>query len=226
MPRRAREVFPNLPHHITQRGNRRQSVFFTVADRSFYLKLLKKHLDEYEVTVLAYCLMTNHVHLVLVPRHPHSLHRSLKAVHSQYAKHINERFGWRGHLWQARYYSSPLDSHYLRTAVRYVELNPVRAGMVEQAEDYPWSSARARIFGEPGEPNSPLALESPFSQALPKLSDWKRYLKLDEPDEEAILKRNHARNLPCGNLQFVSHLERETGRNLTFRPRGRPTKKR
>ena len=141
MPRLARTVFARVPHHITQRGNRREDVFFTEDDRKAYLNWLLEYCDQYSVDILAYCLMTNHVHIVAVPGTEDSLQRVLKPLHMRYAQRINRAHGWKGHVWQGRFFSSPLDEVYVWAAVRYVERNPVRAKMVRKAENYPWSSA-------------------------------------------------------------------------------------
>jgi len=141
MPRVARTVFADLPHHITQRGNRRETVFFNDEDRICYLSWLKEYSDKHNIEILAYCLMTNHVHLVVVPFTEESLQRVLRPLHMRYAQRINREHGWDGHLWQGRFFSCPLDEIYMWAAVRYVERNPVRAGLVRRAEDYDWSSA-------------------------------------------------------------------------------------
>lgn len=142
MPRLARSVCAELPHHITQRGNRREDVFFTDQDRQAYLDWLKDYAEKSKVDILAYCLMTNHLHLVAVPSTEQGLQQLLKPLHMRYAQRINRARGWKGHLWQGRYYSSALDEDYLWAAIRYVERNPVRARIVRKAENYPWSSAR------------------------------------------------------------------------------------
>lgn len=141
MPRLARTVFAGIPHHITQRGNRRENVFFTDDDRHLYLKWLTEYCERHQVEVLAYCLMTNHVHLVLVPSTETGLQQVLKPLHMRYAQHVNRCRGWKGHVWQGRYFSSPLDESYTWAAIRYVERNPIRARMVRKAERYRWSSA-------------------------------------------------------------------------------------
>ena len=149
MPRVARTVFAGLPHHVTQRGNRREDVFFTDDDRRTCLAWLKAYCDEHAVAILAYCLMTNHVHLIAVPDSEDGLHRALKPLHTRYAQRINRSRGWHGHVWQGRFFSSPLDEPYLWAALRYVERNPVRARMVRRAETYaqrcrPLRAARRR----------------------------------------------------------------------------------
>src|ERR1700675_1241107 len=138
MPRLARAVFAGIPHHVTQRGNRREDVFFGDDDRRLYLSWLKGYCDDHAVEVLAYCLMTNHVHLVAVPVRADGLERALKPLHMRYAQRINRQRGWHGHLWQGRFFSSPLDEAYLWAALRYVERNPVRARLGRRAENYPW----------------------------------------------------------------------------------------
>jgi putative transposase len=125
MPRQARSVFPNIPHHITQRGNRREDVFFNDDDRLIYLEWLRFYCEKYDVSVLAYCLMTNHVHLVLTPHFEDGLQSVLKPLHMRYSQHINKMKAWKGHLWQGRFFSSPLDDTYTWSTIRYVERNPV-----------------------------------------------------------------------------------------------------
>ena len=143
MPRTARLVIPDVPHHVIQRGNRRQPVFFKDEDRSFYLALLLKWSNIARFSIWAYCLMENHVHCVGVPLLSTSLALTFAEVHKRYSFVINKRYGWRGYLWQGRFLSYPMDEIYLYRGIRYVELNPVRAGLVPIATDYPWSSARA-----------------------------------------------------------------------------------
>ncbi len=141
MPRLARTVCAQVPHHITQRGNRREDIFFTDEDRQAYLDWLKEYAEKYEVAILAYCLMTNHIHLIAVPATETGLQQVLKPLHMRYAQRFNRTRGWKGHVWQGRFFSSALDDDYLWAALRYVERNPVRAKMVRKAENYHWSSA-------------------------------------------------------------------------------------
>jgi putative transposase len=143
MPRLARAVFSGVAHHITQRGNRRGNVFFNAEDRRTYLAWLRDYCTKYGVEILAYCLMTNHVHVVAVPTDESALEEVFRPLHTRYAQRINRRKCWKGHLWQGRFFSSALDEDYLWAAIRYVERNPVRARLVRKAENYPWSSAAA-----------------------------------------------------------------------------------
>ena len=147
MARLARIVIPGVPHHVTQRGNRRLPIFFGEGDRSLYLRLLREGCAGSGVRCLAWCLMDNHVHLILVPGTADGLRAALGEAHRRYTRHVNCREGWRGFLFQGRFASYPMDDAHLMAAVRYVERNPVAAGMVARAEDWPWSSARSHAAG-------------------------------------------------------------------------------
>lgn len=136
VPRIARVVAVGAPHHVTQRGNNRQQIFFTDLDRRVYMTLLRQHAARHDLRVLGWCLMLNHVHLVGIPEHEHSLARALDRTHYHYTIYLNRQRICSGHLWQNRFFSTPLDRVHLHTAVRYVDLNPVRAGLVEQAVEY------------------------------------------------------------------------------------------
>ena len=146
MARIARVVVPHYPHHIIQRGNRRQNVFFSDHDKDAYICLLYEQIKKWNILIWAYCLMDNHVHLIALPKDENSLARAIGETHRKYTKMINFRKGWKGYLWQGRFISYPMDEQYLYAAVRYIEINPVRSGLVEKAEDYPWSSAKAHIL--------------------------------------------------------------------------------
>ncbi|KAF3980838.1 MAG: transposase, partial [Methylococcales symbiont of Iophon sp. n. MRB-2018] len=141
MPRQARSVFANIPHHITQRGNRRGDVFFCDADKDYYLQLLQEYTLKHGVAVLAYCLMTNHIHLILQPTTVDGLQKVLKPLHMRYSQYINRQQNTSGILWQGRFFSSPLDEQYTYYSFAYVENNPVVANMVKNAVDYKHSSA-------------------------------------------------------------------------------------
>jgi putative transposase len=222
MPRLARTVFAGLPHHITQRGNRRDNVFFAEEDREIYLEWLEEYCLRHEVEILAYCLMTNHIHLVAVPAQTDGLQCALKPLHMRYTQYINRRRKWSGHLWQGRFFSSPLDEAYLWFCVCYVERNPVRAGIVERAEDYPWSSAAAHCGLKE---DRLLTTDAVHWKLFKGITDWSAWL--DEKDDEehlSIVRRNIQKNLPCGSERFIEQLEQVAGRVLQFRPVGRPKK--
>jgi putative transposase len=220
MPRIARSVFPHLPHHVTQRGNRGEDVFFDDEDREVYLLWLREYALDHGVEVAAYCLMTNHIHLILTPSTEDGLQKVLKPLHMRYAQRLNRARHQLGHVWQGRYFSSALDGDYFRAALRYVERNPVRARMVRKAENYRWSSAR----GHCGLAVDPvLSPKAKWLKDWDDISNWSQWLA--EPDEEQallILRRNAMMGLPCGGETFLKKLERHSERNLHFKPRGRP----
>lgn len=226
MPRIARIVFPDIPHHITQRGNRCEDVFFSVADRRLYLESLQEYSSKEGLDVLAYCLMTNHIHLVAIPKTQASLYRALKPLHTRYANLLNRRFGWKGHFWQGRFFSSPLDEQYMQVAIRYVEQNPVRAKIVKKAQEYPWSSAAAHCGIREDEL---LTAKMPWNEKMSGSARWAKWLAEEEEEEEKgnlnILRRNISKGLPCGDEAFIKKLEKLAGITLEFRPQGRPKKK-
>ena len=145
MPRQRRVVLPGCPHHLTQRGNNQRPVFFDERDRETYLALLAQFAAQYSLTVLGFCLMTNHVHLIAVPATPTSLAKALGRTHNDYARWLHIKRRESGHLWQNRFFSCPLEEAYTWAALAYVERNPVRAGLVKQAEEWVWSSARKHL---------------------------------------------------------------------------------
>ncbi len=187
------------------------------------LGLSKDYCDKYQVDILAYCLMTNHVHLVAVPNTDEGLQRVLKPLHMRYAQRVNRLRGWKGHVWQGRFFSSPLDDMYLWMAIRYVERNPVRAQMVSKAEDYRWSSAAAHC----GLTDDRLLSQRPDWQNQRKqIVDWSSWLaEGDDPQTIEVLRRNVAMGLPCGAENFIRGLEKIADRLLQYRPIGRPRKK-
>lgn len=147
MARIGRFVVPELPHHVTQRGNRRERVFFSEADYELYRALLREACGREGVAVWSYCLMPNHVHLILTPATPEGLGRALGKTHRRYSAFVNARNRVTGHLFQARFSSAVMDEEHLMVAARYVAMNPVKARLVKRAEDWPWSSARAHLTG-------------------------------------------------------------------------------
>jgi putative transposase len=218
MARIARVIAKNYPHHITQRGNRRQDTFFCDDDYRYYIRLMSEWCDKCGVKIWAYCLMPNHVHLVAVPESEDGLRRAIGEAHRRYTRHINFREQWRGHLWQGRFASFLMDEQYLLTATRYIELNPVKAGLVSIPEQYPWSSARAHIKGE----NDDLVQVKPL---LRMVANWQQFLSCDVPDEEYELLQQHERTgRPLGSKSFIERLENELSRNLTPQKGGRPKK--
>lgn len=182
MPRPPRLVLPGIPHHVTQRGTRRQPTFFSDADYARYLALLRHRCVKSGTAVWAWCLMPNHVHLILVPSRAEGLSAALAAAHRRYAWEVNQREGWSGHLWQSRFASFPLDEAHLYACLRYVELNPVRARLVDRPEAWRWSSARGHL----GLADDPLVDPAP---ARERIDDWRAFLEAGlEPTAHAALR--------------------------------------
>ena len=138
MARIARVVVPGYPHHVTQRGNRRQQTFFNNEDYKSYLDLMSEWCGKYQVDIWAYCLMPNHIHLIAVPQIKEGLNLAVGEAHRRYTRRVNFREGWRGHLWQGRFASFVMEEGHLLACARYIELNPVRAGLVKRPEEWPW----------------------------------------------------------------------------------------
>ena len=216
MPRISRAIAVGYPHHITQRGNYRQTVFAEADDYSKYLELLNQYARKHSLDIWAYCLMPNHVHIVGVPGADDSLVSVFRTVHMLYSQYYNRKSNAVGHLWQGRYYSCALDEPHVHAAVRYVEMNPVRAGIVASAEDYPWSSAKSHVTG---------AADSVLSGRcflVETIRDWKQYLA-EAPDQAAGTKLIKSTNTgrPCGEDDFVKRLEAQLGRRFASLPPGR-----
>lgn len=216
----ARIIVPGVAYHVTHRGNRRGPIFHAPEDREEYAALLAEYAGRYRMSVWAYCLMSNHIHLIVTGGAGESLALAIGRTHMRHARRINGRHGWTGHLWANRFYSTPLDEAHLWRAVKYVELNPVRAGMVARAEDYPWSSAavHAGLRGE----DPLLAPERPFPGTVVNWAEWLAG-GLAREDCEAI-RRNTLTGRPCGSDDFVEALEASLGRGLRPAKRGRKPK--
>jgi putative transposase len=219
MPRFARVVVPQCPHHVTQRGNERRDVFFTTGDRDVYLGLLKQYSAFHGVQVLGFCLMTNHVHLVVLPDRAEGLAKLLREVQMRYSQYRHAVERGNGHLWQGRYYSCPVDPERLSSVMRYVELNPVRAGLVDRAGAYPWSSAMAH-----------LGAADPWN--LVALTEWNRCwtakewadILLDGAEEGGAIREATYGGRPLGPQEFVARLEAYLERPLRRGSPGRPKK--
>ena len=223
MSRNARVVIPGCPHHVVQRGNNRQDVFFVDADREYYLELLQEQSERFGLRVEAYCLMTNHVHLVATPRKEDSLAKAVGRTNLYYTRFVNRLHGRCGHLWQDRFFSCPLDEEYFWSAVAYVERNPVRAKLVRAPWRWPWSSAAAHVEGR--DVTGLLDL-SAWRKRLPRGADWAEAIR--RPQDEQIVARLRTwshRGCPLGSDGFVSKLEVMLNRRLRPCPRGRPKKK-
>lgn len=217
MARIARVVVPGIAHHVTQRGNRLEKVFFTGADRDRYLEPLHRYSVEHDLEVVAYCVLSKHLHLVVVPGREESLARVLKPVNLRYAQYINRRKGWCGRVWQERFYSCPMDERHCMLAVRYVERNPVRAGLARRAEEDRWSSAA----GHGGKRVDRLL--SDRRGYLSGIEDWSAWLRAGMDHESQEQLRLYTRTgRPLGESGFAEQVERLTRRILRPRPHGRP----
>ncbi len=223
MPRRPRVVVPGAPHHITQRGNNRQPVFFCPEDRLFYLDLLSRHAERAGARILGYCLMTNHVHLIAVPEREASLARALRHAHSEYSLAVNRSRRRSGHVWQNRFFSCPMSADHLLSGLRYVELNPVRAGLAAQAWDWPWSSARAHSVAEASDGVLSCGWIEYFGQW--NHAEWAEILAAGSPTGECeAMRRATQTGEPLGPPEFITALERQAGRRLRVWKRGRRKK--
>lgn len=223
MPRMARVVAVGLPHHITQRGNYRQIVFLDETDRTQYLAWVRAYSMKYGVLIFAYCLMRNHVHFIGIPFKKDSLAKTFNTAHMLYSQYFNEKLRQRGHLWQSRFYSCVLDETHLIFAARYIERNPVRAGIVEKPWQWPWSSA---IEHTNDKSNGIIKLGNLFELIGMSGGSWKKYI--DSPEEESFLQniRKYTVNgRPLGTITFIEQLEAKIGRRLRALPMGRPKKK-
>jgi putative transposase len=208
MARIARVVVPGLPHHITQRGNRREPVFFEDDDYRLYRRLIAKAARHAGAAVWAYCLMPNHVHLIVTPADEDGLRATFAEAHRRYTGAINARFRWTGHLFQGRFGAVVMDEPHLLAAARYIALNPVVAGLVRHAEDWRWSSARAQLAGEDDE----LTTAAPLRALIP---DFAALLATPaDPATTTRIERAPTIGRPLGAPEWVAQLERRLGRPL------------
>lgn len=201
MPRASRIVVPGLPHHVTQRGNRQEPIFFEAGDQERYLDLLATQTRRHGVEVWAYCLMPNHVHLVLTPLDESGLARAIGETHRRYSAAVNGRQGWSGHLFQARFASVVMDERHLLVAARYVALNPVRAGLAARAEDWRWSSVHAHLAGK----DDGVVTVAPLLSRIERFADT-----LETPDREPVeftaLRVAETSGHPLGDQSFIDGL--------------------
>lgn len=214
MARLARVVIPDHPHHVTQRGNGRARTFFADADYALYRDLLAEHCRAAGVEVWAWCLMPNHVHLILVPSDADGLRRSLARVHRQYAGVIQARRKRTGHFWQGRFGAVAMDEDHLAAALRYVSLNPVRARLVDRAQDWRWSSTRAHLRGR----EDGITALRPIRDRFPDFAD----LLASEQNADTVERLRAAESVgrPLGDDRFLARLERLTRRRLKPATRG------
>lgn len=209
MARIARVVIPDFPHHVVQRGNRRMKTFFSDSDYMRYISELTVWSDKKGLEIWAYCLMPNHVHLIVSPSRPDSMHSAIGEAHRRYSAYVNKREGWKGYLWQGRFSSCVLDGRHLMAAARYIEMNPVKSGLVESPEQWKWSSARAHLEGR----NDALVKAGPLLERITE--DWAGFLRLPQNAQEIEAISMHTRTgRPLGDDRFIASLEERTGRYL------------
>jgi len=220
MPRIARAVAPGFPHHIVQRGINRGEVFLSPEDRGVYLYLLKNYAEKWNTSILSYCLMTNHVHLLAKPSEDESLHKMMQGIALCYTQHINRKYRRTGRLWESRYHSCIVDQEsYLWAVARYIEQNPVRSMLVERPEEYAYSSARAHLdlF------HDPILGEDLFAEGLQH--GYVEFMRSAVPVEQITAIRKSSRTgRPLGTTTFVGEIERRLAKRLTALPVGRPRK--
>jgi putative transposase len=214
-----RAVCPGVAHHLTQRGVDRQAVFFADRDRQVYLQLVQRAAIQFGVSLVGYCLMPNHVHWIAVPESPASLTKTFARAHGRYAQYCNSLLQRSGHFWQNRFFSCALDDSHLWAALRYVELNPVRAGLRAASEDWTWSSAAAHV----GRQAAPRWLDLVPWRSRFTSHEWMEYLAAETFGEaEAALRLNTYSGRPLGTEAFVERLEATLGRKLRPAKGGRP----
>jgi putative transposase len=221
MARLARVIAAGVPHHITQRGNARRFVLEGDVDRKVYLDLLRQSMELHGVELIGYCLMSNHIHLVAIPRKTEVLARALKDTHGRFASYWNAIHQSTGHVWQGRFYSCPLDETHLWEALRYTELNPVRASLVARAECWAWSSAAAHCGATTRE--AWVAMQAWRSRWT--AATWNDYLDAGETESKlAAIRHNTHTGRPLGSPDFTRALEKDTRRRLALQKPG-PKKK-
>jgi putative transposase len=207
-----------FPHHVTQCGNNRADVFFHDQDREHYLRTLVRYCAEFKLQVWAYCLMTNHVHLLVVPEREYSLAQGIGRTNLIYTQYVNREYRRSGRVWQNRFFSCPVDrDEYLWTACRYIERNPVRARLVVKPWDFQWSSARHHVLGTPDPALSPS--QWPASESR---EQYREYLDQVEPENDTTRIRTSTQTgRPLGSPSFIERLEIKLGRILRPQKAGR-----
>ena len=215
MARTGRIVIPNIPHHIVNRGNRRQNVFFGEDDYIQYLEILSKFCMMYEVKIISYCLMANHVHLIAIPSESSALSKAIGDTHQAYTRMVNFRHRWRGHLWQGRFFSCPMDELYTCRTARYIELNPYKAKVVKDFADYPYSSAGFHMGYRLSDP----VVKEPYFAYTAK--EWRRFIEeATDEQEEKLIEQQTQTGKPMGEENFIKKMEKETGLDLSRKKPG------
>lgn len=221
MPRIARAVVAGFPHHVVQRGNNRGEIFFNDEDRAVYLFLLKTYSEKRSSPILCYCLMPNHIHLLVKPSSEGSLQRMMQGLTLCYTQHVNRKYRRTGRLWESRYHSCIVDQEtYLWEVTRYIEQNPVRAAIVRNPQDYRYSSAPAHF----GLAYDPVLGEDLFPEM--ERNSYIEFMRSTIPAAQMNEIRQSAKTgRPLGAMQFVIEMESRLGKRLAALARGRPRKK-
>ena len=220
MARRIRYIIPNIPHHTLQRGNNRQVVFADEEDRKIFLSTLKKFSTENNVAIGAYCLMTNHFHLLLYPDTHEGLINLMKYISQLHTQHINRKYGRTGKLWENRYKLNIVDPEYEWVIARYIELNPVRANMVDRVEDYKYSSARIHLLGEKDEVVGKNIIGDRSEEYLEFINEKNRSNPKQLSQMRSVIKQEKV----FGSEAFIQCIEERFKTFFRIRGRGRPAK--
>jgi putative transposase len=219
MSKSPRIAIPGYPHHISERGIRKTPLFYDDSDFLVYTRTMKTACDKHCLKIGTYTLMPNHIHIIAVPEHEDSLSGALQQAHTAYSKYFNTKYGFVGHAWDRRPYYCAMDEAHMWNAIRYVERNPVRAGLVERAEDYLWSSAAAHCGRRD---DILIAVDFPPPGII---ANWSEWLRVDHSEEQKKAIRKHlSTGRPMGAPEFLIQLETLTGKELQLRKRGRPKK--
>jgi len=216
---------PGVPCHLVQRGNNREPCFFADDDYQYYLECIRQGLKRYKARLHAYVLMTNHVHLLITPDYEDSLPRMMQLIGRQYVQYINKAYKRTGTLWEGRYKSSLVDSeNYLLTCSRYIELNPVNAGMVEKPEEYYWSSYHHNGLGKSNQLLHPHELYLGLGSGKDdRCFSYRELFKYQIEDQDIHqIRESSLRNYPLGNERFKEQIERELNKRIGYLKRGRP----
>jgi len=223
MPRIARVVAAGYPHHITQRGNYQQKIFADDTDRKKYLSLLQEESSRYHLIILAYCLMSNHVHFMAVPQREDSLGKVFKYTNMKYSQYYNNKMRVSGHLFQGRFFSCVLNEQHMIACTRYIERNPVRANLVKKP--YLWSYSSAKIHCGIDK-YDPLGVNQLFAYIEKEPKEWKEFIEApDNPDEMDGIRKKTKTGRPLGPNDFIERLEGQLKRVFKLKPKGRTKKK-
>ena len=220
MPRIARIIAPGYPHHVTQRGNNRMTVFFDDEDRQAYLDILSRYAQKNSLKIWAYCLMDNHIHLLAVPENESSLAKGVGLTNQVYTQYLNRKRGQSGRVWQNRFFSCPVESkQYLWAVACYVECNPVKAGLIHSAEQYRWSSAKAHLSGDDNE-----LLHQPSWLDPAEQKGYVEYVKKSDSEADTAIRKATKTGRPFGSETFIDEMEFNLNRSLRPKRPGRPRK--